>query len=201
MGAFKPLLPFGNTTVIRSCLNNLSAGGVRNIVVVTGHRGAELQASLADLDFVQCVTNPDPESEMSASIVFGVRALPAATKAVLIALTDQPAIPPAVVQNVIDAWRGGAKLIIPEFHKRGGHPVLIDLEFREQLLVLNPQRGLRALFDTHRNEVQRLNVNNPYIARDIDTWDDYRALHEEVFGALPNSWTADQKPGFQSQTN
>src|SRR5688572_16657334 len=71
MGAFKPLLPFGNTTVVRSCINNLRAGGVQNIVVVTGHRAAELKASLADLSLLQFVVNPDPESEMSASIAFG----------------------------------------------------------------------------------------------------------------------------------
>lgn len=201
MGAFKPLLPFGNTTVIRSCIDNIQAGGVPTIVVVTGHRSAELKASLADLGSLQFVINPDQESEMSASIGCGVRGLPTDTKAVLIALTDQPAISPAVVQDMIEAWRGGSKLIIPEFHERGGHPVLIDLEFREQLLSLDPEQGLRAFFNAHKNEVQRLKVNNPYIARDLDTWDDYLAMHEEVFGTLPNSWTADQKPGSRSRTN
>ena len=201
MGAFKPLLPFGNTTVIRSCINYLRAGGVRNVVVVTGHRAAELKASLAYLSSLQFVINPDPESEMSASIACGVRALPTSTKAVLIALSDQPAIPATVVQSIIESWRKGAKLIIPQFNERGGHPVLIDLEFREQLLTLDPEKGLRGLFEAHRSEVQRLNVNNPYIARDLDTWDDYLALHEEMFGAPPDSWTADQQPGSPSRTN
>lgn len=201
MGAFKPLLPFGNTTVVRSCIDNLRAAGIQHIIVVAGHRASELKASLADLSFLQFAINPDPESEMSASIVCGVHGLPATAEAVLIALTDQPAIPPAVVQTIIDAWQEGAKLIIPQFNERGGHPVLIDLQFRDQLLTLDPKKGLRALFEAHRDEVQRLNVNNPYIARDLDTWDDYLALHEEMFGALPNSWTADQKPGSLSRTN
>jgi hypothetical protein len=29
-------------------------------------------------------------------------------------------------------------------------------------------------------------VNSPYIARDMDTWDDYHALHEEIFGVPPD---------------
>ena len=185
MGAFKPLLPFGKTTVVRTCINNLRAGGVGHIVVVVGHRAAEVQANLADLDDLSFALNQDPHSEMSASIVCGVQKLPSTAKAVLIALSDQPAIPPDVIQTLINAWRSDSKLVIPQFQKRGGHPVLIDLAFREELLTLEPQRGLRALFDANKDQVQRPPVNSAYIARDMDTWDDYRSLHREVFGVSP----------------
>ena len=189
MGAFKPLLPFGHSTVIHSCLNNLREGGVEEVVVVAGHRAAELKARLNDVQFV---INPDPDSEMSSSIACGVQALPATAKAVLIALTDQPAIPSFVIQSILNAWRAGAKLIIPQYNERGGHPVLVDLEFRQQLLTLDPQRGLKAFFDAHKNNVERLRVNSSYIARDMDTWDDYAALHEEMFGAPPISLDPDK---------
>jgi molybdenum cofactor cytidylyltransferase len=187
MGAFKPLLPFGETTVIRSCLSNLHAAGVTNVVVVLGHRADEVQESLKDLTYVRFAFNRDPESEMSTSIARGIEALPRAAKAVLIALTDQPAIPPAAIKSIIDAWLAGDRLVIPQFNERGGHPVLIDLSFRTQLLRIDPQRGLRGFFADQHSEVRRLIVNSPYIARDLDTWDDYRALYEELFGSLPRS--------------
>jgi molybdenum cofactor cytidylyltransferase len=192
MGAFKPLLPFGTTTVIHTCLNNLRAGGVEDVIVVAGHRAAELKASLVDVESTHVVVNPDPQSEMSASIACGVQALPPTARAVLIGLTDQPAIPPPVIRSMLNAWLAGSRLIIPEFNQRGGHPVLVDLEFREQLLTLDPQRGLKAFFDAHKNQVQRLKVDSSYIARDMDTWDDYAALHEEMFGAPPISLDPDK---------
>lgn len=192
MGAFKPLLPFGKTTVIHCCLNNLRAGGVEDVVVVAGHGAAELKASLVGVESIHFVVNPDPHSEMSASIACGVPALPQTARAVVIALADQPAIPPSVIQNILNAWRAGSRLIIPECNERGGHPVLVDLEFREQLLTLDPQRGLRAFFDAHQNQVHRLRVDSSYIARDLDTWDDYAALHEEMFGAPPISLDPDE---------
>ena len=192
MGAFKPLLPFGKATVIHSCLSNLRGGGVPEIIVVAGYRAAELKAKLFDVDSIDFVINPDPQSEMGASIAYGVLALPPNAKAVLIALTDQPAIPPAVISNIVAAWRAGAKLVIPQHGERGGHPVLVDLEFREQLLALDPQLGLKAFFDAHKNQVQRLKVDSSHIARDMDTWDDYAALHEEVFGAPPISLDPDE---------
>ena len=61
----------------------------------------------------------------------------------------------------------------------------MDLSFREQLLNLDPRKGLRALFDAHRDQAQRLPVDSPFVARDIDTWDDYRALYREVIGSDP----------------
>jgi len=44
---------------------------------------------------------------------------------------------------------------------------------------------LKRLFDEHRTEVLRVAVDSPYVARDMDTWDDYRALYEEVVGTPP----------------
>ena len=187
MGAFKPLLPFGDKTVIENCIDYLRRGGVETIVVVLGHRAGDVRRQLANTP-VRFVINPDPESEMSVSIACGVQDLPEGTRATLIALTDQPAIPPEVVATLIETWKAtGAKLIVPEYEGRGGHPVLVDLGFRDELLTLDQKRGLRALFDAHREQVRRVPVESPYIARDIDTWDDYRALHQKVFGTTPSA--------------
>ena len=184
MGAFKPLLPFGETTVIRSCIQNLRQAGVEDIVVVLGHRAEELQQTLADLR-VAFAFNQDPTSEMGASIACGLRVLLPETKAVLITLTDQPAVPPDVILSIVAEWTSGETLVVPEFQGRGGHPVLLDLHFREDLLNLDSSGGLRSFLTVHQEQVRRLPVNSPFIARDMDTWDDYRALHQEVFGVPP----------------
>ena len=186
MGAFKPLLPFGNSTVIEHCLNNLREARIETIVVVVGHRAEEVRAQLKNAE-VSLALNPDPESEMGASIACGIQQLPETAKATLIALVDHPAVPAEVISGLIDQWKSkGSPLIIPEFEGGGGHPVLIDLKFREELLKLDPDRGLRALFDAHRAEVQRLPVSSPFVAGDMDTWEDYRRLHMDVFGWSPS---------------
>lgn len=185
MGAFKPLLPFGEQTVIESCIDYLKRGGVETIVVVLGHRAETIREELKGLP-IQFALNPDPESEMAESIACGVRELPPACQATFIAPADYPAIPAKVVIALTEIWQGGsAKLLAPEYEGRGGHPVLIDLFFRDQLLSLDSGRGLRGLFDEYRAHVRRVPVNSPFVARDIDTWDDYRALHEAVFGTEP----------------
>jgi CTP:molybdopterin cytidylyltransferase MocA len=185
MGAFKPLLPFGESTVVEACINHLLEGGVESIVVVLGHRAVEMRERLSHLP-ITFALNHEADSEMGASIARGVEQLPPEMETILIALCDQPAIPAEVIRHLIaERARTLARLVVPEYLGRGGHPVLIDHSFREQLLRLDRERGLRALFDAYRDEVLRLSVGSPYVARDMDTWDDYRALHEEVFGVAP----------------
>jgi molybdenum cofactor cytidylyltransferase len=186
MGAFKPLLPFGSQTVIDSCIKLLYDGGVATIIAVLGQdqRAEELKHHLKDSG-VSFAINPHQSSEMSASIACGVRELPESSKAVIITPADHPAVPAEVVEQLINEWQRGARLVMPIWKGRGGHPVLIDLSFREQLLGLDPDRGLKALFDEHQDQLRRLSVNSNYIARDMDTWDDYAVLHQEVFGVSP----------------
>jgi CTP:molybdopterin cytidylyltransferase MocA len=185
MGAFKPLLPFGERTVVEACIDNLWQGGIEELIVVIGHRAAEMRERLDHLP-VRFAVNSELESEMGVSIARGVEQISPETRATFIALVDQPAVPPATIEflNALAKQRD-KRLVVPEYEGRGGHPVWIDLSFREELMNLDPQGGLRALFEAHREEVLRVPVNTPYVARDMDRWDDYRALYREVFGTEP----------------
>ena len=184
MGAFKPLLPFGETTVIESCLRNLRAAHVDDLVIVVGHRGDEIRQFLKDAD-VRFATNRDPDGPMAASIALGITEIKPPAPAILITPVDHPAVEAETITTIVDAWRRGAKLIQPEYHGRGGHPVLIDAGYRHELPHLDPTNGLRGFFLAHREEVLRLPVESPYVARDLDTWEDYVALHEQVFERAP----------------
>jgi len=183
MGAFKPLLPFGQKTVIETCIDHMRGGGVETVVVVLGLglRAEKLKAHLRASNLTFAI-NPDPDSEMSASIACGIRALPEGIQAVVINPVDHAAVPPEVVATLVTEWKHGARLVKPTWNERGGHPVLIDLEFRDELLSLDPNGGLKTFFSDREAQVRRVAVNSNYIARDMNTWDDYAALHQEVFG-------------------
>jgi molybdenum cofactor cytidylyltransferase len=186
MGAFKPLLPFGGVSVVEACVATLRAGGAGEVVVVVGHRGALVRAALVHLEGLSFAVNEAEGSEMGVSVARGVEALSDEAEAVLVALVDQPAVPPAEIERLVEARRRtGARLVVPEWEGRGGHPVLLDLALRGELSSVVPEKGLRALFDAHRAEVLRVPAASPYVARDMDTREDYVRLHEEIFGFPP----------------
>lgn len=184
MGAFKPLLPFGTLTVIETAVANFRAGGVTEIIVVVGHRGDEIREQLKPAG-VSFVVNPDADAPMGTSIELGMRAVGTQSAAVLIAPADHPMISEHTIKLILRAWELGAPLVQPEYEGRGGHPVLIDRKYFDELLHLDAELGLRGFFQQHRTETRRLPVDSPFIARDMDTWEDYVALHEEVFGVAP----------------
>jgi molybdenum cofactor cytidylyltransferase len=132
---------------------------------------------------VRFALNEEAGSEMAASVARGVEQVSKGMSAVLVALADHPAVTTDAIKFVIETYaREGARFVVPTWQGRGGHPVLVDLSYREELLHLDETRGLRGLMEAHAAEVARVEVDCPYVARDMDTWEDYRALHEEVFG-------------------
>jgi len=187
MGAFKPLLPFGDRIVIDACIEQLRSSGAEQIVVVVGHRGDEIREHLRDTDVLFAV-NDDPDSAMADSIARGINQLDEQTRCVLIMPVDHPATPVRVIEQVIAQWRAGQTLVQPEYNGRGGHPGLLDWRYRTELQNLDPDTGLRGFFQKHRTDVRRLPVSSPFIARDMDTWEDYLALHQEVFGEPPRQF-------------
>ena len=176
------------TSFCRACVDYLHAGGIETIVVVLGHNADQVRARLKEASVCFAV-NPDPSSEMAESIRCGLEALPSNTDATLIALVDHPAVPSNVVNTLIDEWRQGAQLIIPTWQDRGGHPVLVDLGWRDELKQLDPNGGLKSFFQRHSYAVRRVPGGSQYVARDMATELDaarllvYRAAYLRDTGA------------------
>jgi molybdenum cofactor cytidylyltransferase len=174
MGRHKPLLPFGQHTVIEQVITTLSEAGISEIVVVTGHGHQAVEARLADWP-VRCVHNPDyAAGEMLSSVQVGLRAVSQAASAVLIVLGDQPNLAPTVVNRLIDAYQsGGGAIIRPSFAGRPGHPVLIDRSLWPEVLALPWSASLRDWLHAHATEVSSVAVDDESVLRDMDTPEEY----------------------------
>jgi CTP:molybdopterin cytidylyltransferase MocA len=186
MAKFKPLLPFGNQTVIERTIQYLRSAGVQTIVVVIGHRSDDVRKVLLNED-VSYVLNEEPNGPMAESIKLGMAAVPASAGAILITPVDHAAVSPETITALLEQWRSGARLVIPTWQDRGGHPVLIDRTFRAELLRSDLANGLRSFFETHKSEVVRLPVSSSFVVRDMDTWEDYVQLHRDFFGFPPGT--------------
>ena len=72
MKAFKPMLPFGGTTISRHLAALIKSLGVNPVVVVTGYRGEELENHLS-AEGVRFVRNERfRETEMFESVKLGI---------------------------------------------------------------------------------------------------------------------------------
>lgn len=183
MGAPKMLLPFRGRTVIETVVRTAAASRTDGTLVVVGARGPEIARSL-DLCAVRIVRNPAFRDGMLSSVQAAVRALPPEAEAAVIMLGDQPSIPAAVVDRLIAARAAGrAGIVLPAFRGRRGHPVLIDLKHRSEILALPPGSGLRDLVRAHPDDVLEVPVRTSAVLRDMDLPEDYRRERRSRRGA------------------
>jgi molybdenum cofactor cytidylyltransferase len=174
MGTQKLLLPFGDTTVVGAVLRTALASRVDHGLAVVGADGQAVRREVAPRG-VEIAVNDDYRRGMLSSIQAGFRALPEDAAAAVIMLGDQPFLAPASVDAVIEAYEEtGRGIVIPAFRGRRGHPVLIGLEYRDEVLALEPTGGLRALMRARAGDIREADVPDPNILRDLDTPKDYR---------------------------
>ncbi|RMF45048.1 MAG: nucleotidyltransferase family protein [Anaerolineae bacterium] len=175
MQASKLSLPWGDTTVIGQVVRVLRAGGVDEIVVVTGGWRDEVEAALRGLP-VRTVFNPQyADGEMLHSLQAGLRALSPGVQACLVALGDQPQIRAATVQRVLAAFGETASpLVVPSFHMRRGHPWLVARSLWGELLALQPPHTLRDFLNAHGSEIHYVDAPDESILLDLDTPDAYQ---------------------------
>jgi len=175
MGTQKLLLPFGDTTVVGAAVRAAKASRAGRTLVVLGSDHEAVRDALEPLS-VGFVINPNYRLGMLTSIQAGIRALPPEAKAAVIVLGDQPFLASRVIDGIVEAYGKSAKgIIIPAFKGRRGHPVLIDLKHRAEVVALDPCDGLRALMLAHPEDILEVEVADPNILRDLDTPEDYRS--------------------------
>jgi molybdenum cofactor cytidylyltransferase len=176
MGQFKQLLQLGEKSFVEHCVENLLASRVGEIIIVTGHRESEVRAALAT-SAVRFVHNRDYRTGMASSIKCGVRAVPDNSKACLISLVDQPQIGPSVIDQLIDVYENARpRIIIPTFDGKGGHPIILDLSLKQEILEMDQSVGLRQVISVHSSEIARVEVFSHDVVEDCDLPEDYERI-------------------------
>ena len=174
MGSAKLTLPWRDGTVVEAVVAALRGGGVGRILVVVGADQEAIEQALAGSG-VEFVENPRyADGEMLGSIQVGLRAMGDGPRAALLTPGDLPAIQPATVRALIEAWLVSEDaLCVPVNHGRRGHPVLLPRRTWPQVMALDPGESLRTYLRLHAADLRQVDVPDPGIHADIDSPEDY----------------------------
>ncbi len=167
------LLPFGDSTILETVIQNVLSSAVDSVLVVLGANHEQIRKVIDPLPVEVCV-NEKHETGMLSSVICGFSALPDDTGTVLVFLGDQPGIPPRVSNAVIEAYNDSLHgIVIPLTSHRRGHPLLIDFKYKREIGRLDLEKGLRTLMHHFPEDVLEVEVEEPGILLDIDTPEDY----------------------------
>lgn len=181
MGEPKQLLPFGNSTIIETVVDNMLGAKLETVIVVIGHETEKIRSHIQHKPIVT-VFNPDYREGMLTSAQCGVASLPKSADAFALTLVDAPFITSELVNRVVDAYNEtDCGIAVPSYDYRRGHPVIFDRRYAEAILALDEESGgVRSLFKKYANDIHYVTVDTDHVLRDIDYREDYEEALREI---------------------
>lgn len=158
-------LPGAGVPVGVAALRNLRAALADIIAVV--RPGDEPLAALFVAEGARVIRAARAAEGMGASLAAGVVAAGGAPGYV-VALADMPWIAPDSVARVAAALAGGAQIVAPYYKSARGHPVGFGAALRDELAALAGDEGARHVLAAHGDAVERIDVDDPGVLRDVD---------------------------------
>lgn len=165
----KLLCEVDGVPLVRRAVNTACASRAVQVMVVTGHEAARVEAALVDRP-ASFVHNPDHALGLSTSLRCGLRALPSDTDAAVIMLADMPRLTGDDVDRLIDAFDPAKPaILVPEHAGRRGNPVLWPRAYFAEMTTIAGDIGARGLLEQHADAVRPVPFPNTGIFDDIDT--------------------------------
>jgi molybdenum cofactor cytidylyltransferase len=177
MKAFKPMLPLGDSTIIRTAIAGLRAGGVSTIAVVIGHNAEALREHIAGpaVDFLY---NEDyATTDMFRSACIGLSYMKDKTQRLFFMPGDVPLFDIRTLALMIEGMEeSGSPIVVPAYNGRKGHPILVDNRAIPALVAFKGEMGLKGAIAALREKAQVLEVDDRGVIMDADSPEDYRRL-------------------------
>lgn len=184
MGRPKLLLRYEGETLLGRAVRVALETQCRPVVVVLGACAEALREEVAGTE-ARIVVNREWAEGMSSSIRCGLRELEAAaatqeTEAAVLMLCDQPLVTSGVIRRLVESHLTRRSLFVAsEYEREGGKiigvPALFSRTLFAELMELRGASGAKRIITRHATEGSIIDV--PEAAFDVDTPDDYLALH------------------------
>lgn len=175
-GGHKLLAEFDDEPLVRRVAKTALAADVESVIVVTGHRREEIEATLLGLE-VTAIYNPDYASGMASSLIAGYSAATARDiDGVIVMLADMPGVTAGDLDALIAAFRLAFAKAVVRAVSRGqrGNPVVLPRSLHGAIMRLEGDVGARQLIETPGVTVIDLDIGDA--ARlDVDTPEDVLA--------------------------
>jgi molybdenum cofactor cytidylyltransferase len=188
MGQPKQLLLYEGETLLRRAVRAALETRYRPVIVVLGSQAEALQKELAATE-ARIVFNQEWAEGMSSSIRCGLRALEAdasgPTEAAILMLCDQPFVKSNTIRRLVEIYLAQRPLLVAsEYETKAGKtcgvPALFSRSLFAELMELRGTAGAKHIIERHEAAVSIIAV--PEAAFDVDTPDDYQALHGPASG-------------------
>ncbi len=187
MGRDKALLPWPPPARGQAAsADTFLSAGIRSlalatefVLVVVGKN----EAALAPIIYAQgasLAVNPDPGRGQFSSLQAGLHeVLNHGRDGAVITLVDRPPVGAATIQTLRDAFEDADQniwAVVPEFSGKHGHPYFVGREMIEAFLRVPATSIARDIEHAHQEHILYVPVDDPLVAVNINTPEEYAGL-------------------------
>ncbi|MEY8000862.1 NTP transferase domain-containing protein [Clostridium sp. Mt-5] len=162
------LLKIGSITAVKRIVLTFQQVEVSPIVVITGYEAKEIEHDLADYGVIFLENQQYENSQMFDSAKIGLNFLQDKCDQVIFNPVNIPMFTPETIQRMMEC---GAKVILPSYHGKTGHPLLISSELIPEILKYNGNMGMRGAIKSIGVERQWMEIEDEGILHDMDDID------------------------------
>lgn len=153
-----------------------------DVVLVVVGRNESALAPIVYANGASLVVNPEPGRGQFSSLRLGLQeVLNRGRDAAMVTLVDRPPVRSETIATLQAAFEEAVAkrkwAVIPEYQGNHGHPILVGREMLEQFLRAPENSNARAVERENCSEIKYVAVDDPLVACNIDTPEQYAALH------------------------
>ena len=195
MGRDKALLPWPRqTTDLVTAETFLSAAIALffshvDVVLVVAGRNEKALAPTIYANGASLVVNPVPERGQFSSLQVGLQeVLNRGRDAAMITLVDRPPVRSETIETLELAFESAVVhrkwSVVPEYRGKHGHPIIAGREMLEAFLRAPDTSNAREIEHAHVDKIEYLPVDDPLVATNVDTPEQYASLPSPLLPAL-----------------
>jgi molybdenum cofactor cytidylyltransferase len=178
MGRPKALLDWHGRPLIEHVLATAREGGCTKLFAILGKDADKIRKG-AKLEGVTVLVNKRPEDGQVSSTRLGMENLDFSTDCCVVWPVDCPLVKSSDVRALIDTYAKTRanlmRILMPVYKGKRGHPMLVDIGFRQPFMELKQGETARKVIDDNHTQVREVPSENPGVTVDIDTPEEYEA--------------------------
>lgn len=181
MGKPKQLLPYNDSTILKTVLGNALSAHIGKVYCVLGAHFNQMKESLKDSGNIHILENKNWHQGIGSSISIGVKELLSQEpdlENILIVLADQPLIPSNHYKRLMESIENKMVAATKYQSNHLGVPAVFGKVAFQQLLELKGRVGAKKLIASMPDAVA-ISIEQNYL-KDIDTPEDYKSLNKQL---------------------
>ncbi len=182
-GSPKALATLNEETVIQHVQKTLISSDIDEVIVVLGAHRQQITPFLLKHKKLKIVYNKDYFLGQTSSFKAGLHSVSGDTKAFFLLPIDYPLVKTDTLNILIRHFiQNHPRILIPVFDHKKGHPPLISMEIKNELLHIDISQGINKVLQEHPTETILLPVQDDGVVLSFNNTEEFNRI-KKIYNA------------------